>query len=180
MQRRTSSGNFLDQLVGPVSNPQKGRTLVLTYAAMAPTRSSLKQGTLSFASAKRTASTSITGKPKKATKTTVSLSSESGSTTPEHSLSTSSAEDSAESFQQPSKSLKRVKEDRVLRPAKRRHVSPVAEVAPRPQPRAEEEVKDGRSKLDAKDRRWIKLHAISRKRTDFANQSKMAINVCRP
>lgn len=141
---------------------------------MAPTRSSLKQGILSFASAKRTASTSTSGKPKKATTTTVSPSSESSSSIHEHSLSVSSAEDSAESFQQPSKSLKRVTEDRALRPAKRRHVSPVAEVAPRPQPRTAEEVKDGRSKLDPKDRRWIKLHAVARKRTDFANPSETA------
>ena len=151
---------------------------------MAPAKSTkssaLKQSTLSFASAKRTASTSTAGKPKKATKTIVSSSSETASSAPEslYSLSTSSAEDSAESFQPP-KSLKRVKQGQPARPAKRRHVSPLAEVAPEPQPRAAEEVKDERPRLELKDRRWKKVHLAAQKRTDFANQSE-SINVCRP
>jgi len=57
-------------------------------------------------------------------------------------------------------------------------VSPVAEVAPKPQTRAAEEVKDERPKLDPKVRRWSNVHAAAKKRMDYAtpisgNQNKI-------
>ena len=51
-------------------------------------------------------------------------------------------------------------------------MSPMAEVASKPQTRTAEEVKDERPRLDSKDRRWANVHAAAKKRMDFANPSK--------
>ena len=127
---------------------------------MAPTRSSgnarsssLRQGTLSFASSKRTASTSTAGKQKKAVVTPPSETNEDVT-----------SNDSAES-QQAYKPYKRVKDDQMSRPAKRRHISPSPEVAPKTQ--SEDEVKDERSILDPRDKRWVKIHAAAKQRMKF-------------
>ncbi|KAK2464016.1 hypothetical protein APHAL10511_003960 [Amanita phalloides] len=145
---------------------------------MAPTRSSgstrsssLRQGTLTFASTKRTASTSTAGKPTKVVKSVVASipsSSESSPSSSEKSSPASVFEDDDGPLQQPSRSYKRrEKEDSALRPAKRRHVSSAPEAAPKPQSHAAEEIKDERPRLNPKDRRWTKLHAAAKKRMDY-------------
>ncbi|KIL69102.1 hypothetical protein M378DRAFT_176093 [Amanita muscaria Koide BX008] len=134
---------------------------------MAPIRSSsnkssvLRQGTLSFASTKRTGSTSTTGKQKKAVQSTPTTTERSLSLSgPERSGASTPVEANAGSLQ-PSKAY-REEAPRSLRPAKRRHVSPSPEVA-LPPPRDEAVVvREERPRLNPKDRRWAKIRKATK------------------
>ncbi|KAF8621805.1 hypothetical protein AX15_007481 [Amanita polypyramis BW_CC] len=120
------------------------------------TRSSLRQGTLSFASTKRTALTSTAGKQRKAVVVSPSPSSDDAT-------STSVVEDSDE-LPKSFRSHKRVKDDQTSRPTKRRHVSPSPEVALKPLSHGTEEE---RPRLNPKDKRWIKIHAAAKRKMEY-------------
>ena len=159
---------------------------------MAPIRSSgrtkssgLKQGTLSFTSAKRTASTSTAGKHKKAAAATQS---ESATKPASNSSSSGSSSERSDASAPVLLDANAQKEEhastitRRLRPANRRRLSPSPEVAsaayslkdtPIEEGRGEEE-QDGEMQeqrlpaLNPQDRRWTKIHQAAKRRTGRA------------
>ncbi|KAF8628721.1 hypothetical protein AX17_005943 [Amanita inopinata Kibby_2008] len=128
----------------------------------------MKQGTLGFASAKRTASTSTAGKHKKVAQVApVTLTSSGSNSSREGSVHIPIVEDGAGSLQ-PSKSYKRVKEDQAFRAAKRSRTSADGVVTASSQ-EAEKGVEEvERLSLNPNDRRWRKIHEETKERMGYA------------